>query len=398
MSAALLGAAMKAKLGSRTRKLVLIKLVDCCHEDGTNIYPALATVAEDAECSIATARRTLKEFVAVGLLRKVRDGGGGRKSTNHYEMDVELLLRLRRPEFWPALEAAALHQPLPDEGDEDEVGHAQDAAAGPERAAPCEIKGSTVIPYHGDTLSNDALRVSSGDTQPLSRSLNSERESAGAGAGTPASEAEPAAAGHAPDAGGEPATLAAFREAYPHAGADDQAMLASAWEALPFEQRRAAIAGIAGFLAERKAAGLTSRLSAPKYLAGRNWLHLPRQSAERAAAQAAGAVMQIGAWSGDWWLLLLDRVFAGRPAGMWVQFAEAGKALSATSADIAAAGKRIGELKPFLCDGPEIKAWRPWLAARGARIPVFSGSFRVFLPAEAPPGGRRDDGDDDVRF
>ncbi|MGO4816694.1 helix-turn-helix domain-containing protein, partial [Cupriavidus sp. 2MCAB6] len=72
MSASLLGAAMKAKLGSRTRKLVLIKLVDCCHEDGTNIYPALATVAEDAECSITTARRTLREFCAVGLLRKVK--------------------------------------------------------------------------------------------------------------------------------------------------------------------------------------------------------------------------------------------------------------------------------------------------------------------------------------
>ena len=130
MSAALLGLALKAKLHSQTRKMVLIKLVDCCHEDGTRIYPSLATIAEDAECSVATARRVMQTFCKVGLLRKVKDGGSGAKSTNHYEMDVELLARLRRPELWPAMEAAALHQPLSDSDDEDEDA-APPAEAGP---------------------------------------------------------------------------------------------------------------------------------------------------------------------------------------------------------------------------------------------------------------------------
>jgi len=407
VSASLLGAAMKAKLGSRTRKLVLIKLVDCCHEDGTHIYPALATVAEDAECSIATARRTLKEFVAVGLLRKVREGGAGRRSTAHYEMDVDLLFRLRRPEFWPALEAAALHQPLPDNDDDGEpdeaTRHAPDAGDGNVSAPPCETKGDTVIPYHGDRVSNGALRVSSGDTQPLSRTLSYEREGVRAHEPAPASSLEPAAAGSglSEEAPAQPAAVPSFEafiEAYPHAKGDNRVQLRSVWAEVPFEQRQAAIAGISAFLAARKAGGLKSRLSAPQYLAGRCWIGLEAQAAKRADTVKAGAPVAVAAWSRDWWLLLLDRIASGRAPGFWVQQAEAGKALGSTASEIAAASAKVGPLNPYRCDGPEIEAWRVWLAGKGARIPLFRGEFRVFLPGSAPASGRVEAGDDEVRF
>ena len=72
-------------------------------------------------------RRELKRFCEVGLLRKVRDGGKGKGSTARYEMDIDMLARLRRADIWPVLEAAALHDPLSDAGDDDEPGHAQDA-------------------------------------------------------------------------------------------------------------------------------------------------------------------------------------------------------------------------------------------------------------------------------
>lgn len=398
MSASLLGLAWAAKVGdSKTRKLVLMKLVDCCDDEGSNIYPALATVAEHVGCSTQQVRRELKRFCEIGLLRKVRDGGRGAGSTARYEMDIELLARLRRAEMWPALEAAALHDPQPDSDAEGETGHAPDAGEAANQApATASVKDDMVSPLHSyGRVTSEAGRVTSGVTQPLSRTLN-EREGVPAHEGAPASGGEPLL--EAPPARAVAPSFEDLLEAYPHAKGDNRLQLRGAWEALPFELRRDALDGIPAYLAERKAAGLKSRLSAPAYLAGRCWIGLEKQAAERAAKAQAGAVTQIAAWSRDWWLLLLDRVFAGRPAGMWVQFAEAGKALSATSADLAAAGKRIGELKPFRCDGPEIKAWRPWLVARGARIPVFSGSFRVFLPAEAPPGGRREDGDDDVRF
>lgn len=415
MSASLLGAAMKAKLGSRTRKLVLIKLVDCCHEDGTHIYPALATVAEDAECSIATARRTLKEFVAVGLLRKVRDGGSGRRSTNHYEMDVELLFRLRRPEFWPALEAAALHQPLAgsdveDDSDDEEgedVGsetaprHAPGAGESPAEAPSCETKGSTVIPYHGDTLSNDALRVSSDDTQPLSRTLSDEREGVRAHEPAPASEGAPAVAvsGLGDEAHGAPVpTFEDLIEAYPHAKVDNRAKLRGLWEALPFEQRRLAVQTIPAFLADRKAAGYKGRMPATQYLAGQNWIGLEAQAAKRAQQVSRGAPLTFDGYSTNWWLLLFARAFAGKALGFWMQQAEAKKPLTATGADLAEAAAKVGALQPYRCDGPEIEAWRPWLAARGARIPPLRGDFRVFLPGPTPPGGRAEAGDDEVRL
>jgi hypothetical protein len=392
VSAYLVGLARKARLYSGTRKNILWVLVDCCHEDGTRIFPSLKTLAEDAECSKSTARRILREFCAVGLLRRVRDGGNGAGSTAQYELDVELLLRLRRPETWPALEAAALHDPLPDGDDGVDETHASAAEPAGEAAAPCENKGVMVEAFHGGSLPNEGRRVPSDDTQPLSRSLSSEREGAREREGKPASEGEPAAGDPVP-------TFEDFLEAYPHAKGDNRVQLRAAWEALAFDQRRPAIDGIGAFIAERKAGGLKSRLSAPAYLSGRSWIGLEAKAGERKAAEAAGAPVAIAGWSEKWWLLLFDRIKAGRNPGFWMQQAEAKKPLGSNGAELAAAAKRIGELKPFLCNGPEMNAWRPWLAQRGARIPVFGdGSFRVFLPSERPPGGKRDDGDDDVAF
>lgn len=391
MSAALLGLALKAKLHSQTRKMVLIKLVDCCQEDGTRIYPSLATIAEDAECSVPTARRVMQTFCRVGLLRKVRDGGSGAKSTNHYEMDIDLLAKLRRPEYWPALEAAAAHDPISESDDDEAPGHAPDAGTErQDRASPGANKGITVEGYHGDSLPNPAEGYHPDDTQPLSRNLSYEREGAREREGTPASEGEPA---------GDPVPgFDEFLETYPHAKGDNRVQLRSAWEALPFDQRRPAIDGIGAYAAERRAGGLKSRLSGPQYLAGRCWIGLDQQAAKRQAVQAAGASVAIAGWSKDWWLLLLDRVFAGKPPGFWVQQAEGGRPLSASGADIAAAGKRVGVLTAYLCTGPELAAWRPWLAARGARIPEMRGDARVFLPSPMPPGGERDHGDDEVKF
>nr|WP_047581956.1 helix-turn-helix domain-containing protein [Methylobacterium sp. ZNC0032] len=384
MSTLLVGFALKARLHSRTRKLVLIKLLDHAREDGTRIYPSLKSIADDAECSVSTARRTLKEFCQVGLLRRVRDGGSKRGDTAHYELDVELLVRLKRDELWPALEAAAAHQPMGhDDDDDDEPGHAAEASRGDES---CENKGVMVEGFHGDSLPNRDLRVSSDDTRTLTRNLTSEREGARERESTPASEGERLPA----------PTFEDFLSAYPNALGDNRVKQRSAWEGVPFDQRRLAIDGIGAYLAERKAGGLKSRLSSEQYLAGRCWIGLEAKAAVRQATQAAGAPVTFDGWTTNWWLLLLDRAISGKPLGFWMAQAEAKKSFSATQAEIAAAGRRVGELKPFVCTGPELAAWRPWLAAKGARIPVFEGHFRVFLPSETPPGGRHEAGDDDV--
>lgn len=391
MSASLLGLAMKAKVGSRTRKLVLIKLVDCCHEDGTRIYPALATVAEDAECSKSTARRTLKEFCAVGLLRRVREGGNGAKSTAQYEMDVDMLARLRRPDTWPALEAAAVHEPLSDDED-DEQGDAPSTQSEGDAADPsCENKGVTVTPFPKEKGVKSDIRVSSDDTQPLSRTLKDEREGRGR-----------AHEGASPESVGDPArvlpSFEQFLDAYPHAKGDNRVRQRAAWEALAFDQRQPAIDGIGAFLAERRDGGIKGRLSSEMYLQGRCWIGLEAKASERRAKVAAGAPVTVAAWSRDWWLILFDRCRRGERVGFHVQRAEGGQPVSATEADLAAMRARVGDLAAFRCDGPELEAWRPWLAAKGARIGVLRGDFRVFLPGPLPPGGKREEADDDVRL
>jgi hypothetical protein len=418
MSFKLLVHAWEAEVPTQSHRLVLMKLVDCCDDDGRNIFPKIANVAKAAKCSHRHVQRVVAEFCRIGLLRRVRDGGRGRDTASLYEMDLDMLARLRRAEMYPALIAAARFEPLgEDDGDEngpdEPESHAPDActdgddapdsaSSKGDRESPLEGPGVTWETAKGDKLSHP-LRVTPQE------SLKDEREGARAQAGRPASEPAPDAghAGHASDAGGAgqgdcegtaTPTLAEFIARYPHAGADDQIALASAWAGLGFADRRGAVDGIPGFLAERKAAGFTSRLSAPKYLAGRNWQHVPELAAKRALAAQGAAIQAVTGWSRDWWLMVLDKVLAGQQPSFWVQQAEAGKPMSATADDLAAAARRIGALQPFLCDGPEIEAWRPWLAARRVRIPLFSGAFRVFLPSPLPPGGRRDDGDDDVRF
>ena len=87
MSAALLGMAFRCDMGSHVAKLVLLKLVDAAEDDGTSIYPAIATIARAAQAHERTVQRVLRLFQAKGLLRLVRQGGGGPGNTSEYTLD-----------------------------------------------------------------------------------------------------------------------------------------------------------------------------------------------------------------------------------------------------------------------------------------------------------------------
>jgi hypothetical protein len=106
MSAFLLGIGFRADMGTCVRKLVLLKLIDACDDDGSRIFPAMSTVARAAQCSTRQVQRELKAFLDVGLIRLVREGGKGPRSTNEYALDIDLLQRLGR-EGWAALSGEA---------------------------------------------------------------------------------------------------------------------------------------------------------------------------------------------------------------------------------------------------------------------------------------------------
>jgi hypothetical protein len=141
MSVEVMGAVFRARLGGATAKVVALKLADHAHEDGSHIFPAVASVARATEISEATVRRVIRRFVECGLLFLVEEGGHGRGNPNHYAFAMEVLEQLGRRDG-PTL--ADLATDVPDGDGEPGV----DPVAGDGRVAPAgDGKGG-----HGDHL------------------------------------------------------------------------------------------------------------------------------------------------------------------------------------------------------------------------------------------------------
>lgn len=62
--------ALNAKVGGGTRKLVLLAYANHADREGRHAWPALATVADYAECDVRTAQRAVKALVRDGWLRR----------------------------------------------------------------------------------------------------------------------------------------------------------------------------------------------------------------------------------------------------------------------------------------------------------------------------------------
>jgi hypothetical protein len=87
----------RARLGGSSRKAVALKLADCAHDDGTNVYPSIARISLEAEVSPRTVQRVLRDFCAEGLLVVVREGGKGPRDTTEYRFDLAQLVALAPP-------------------------------------------------------------------------------------------------------------------------------------------------------------------------------------------------------------------------------------------------------------------------------------------------------------
>lgn len=392
MSARLLGLAFGARMPSLAAKVVLLKLVDCCDDDGRNIFPSVATLANAAECAERTVQRVLKLFCAIGLLRMVREGGSGKGNTRCYELDVDLLFNLRKPGVFAELEARNGGIDDAAEGAENGTSHAQDACEG-ENCGEASA-ALRVTPCHPNSADRVTLTTPKGDTMspnPLIETSISERESASERREEKTPDGEPCVArgaglGGSSDAEGETqhpaATLDHFRKVWPNVATDDQTKLANAWAELPFPLRQAAIAGVPGFLAELKAAKRACIPASWKYIGERRWTLVAAQAAER---KAETGQVEIKAWSQVWWAVLLRRLKAGERCGLMAKWAIEGKSWSVVAKETPGAAE-LAALHPFECTGPEIAAWRGWFRAKGVELPTFKGQCRVFLPSPAPPG------------
>jgi hypothetical protein len=88
MSWEVTGLISKRKLGSTTRRLLMLTMGDKANDDGSGVYASVPTLARDSEISESSVRRTIKEFIAEGLVLLV----GQRECRNGYTNIYEIVL------------------------------------------------------------------------------------------------------------------------------------------------------------------------------------------------------------------------------------------------------------------------------------------------------------------
>jgi DNA-binding transcriptional ArsR family regulator len=98
MSAFVSGLVFRADLKTVNRKMVMLKLADHAHDDGTHIYPSVGLVAAQTHLSERTVQRVLSDLVDEGLLILVSNEFGGRGKARNYQIDLLELTRLTLPE------------------------------------------------------------------------------------------------------------------------------------------------------------------------------------------------------------------------------------------------------------------------------------------------------------
>lgn len=387
MSASLLSLAFKAQAPSHSAKLVLLKLVDCCDDEGRKIFPKVATLADAAQCDSRTVQRHIGTFCRVGLLRRVRAGGTGPGATNHYEMDLDVL-RLIAAKGWASVAGNVVAEAGDDDGAEQEPSsHAENAGADGD-AEPCKTaKGDTVPPLA--EAGRVTLRTDKGDTsatQPLKRipqEFERERASA-AGQGQP----DPETAGHARVAGlpgdveagsdGEPIPqLDQFVKAWPTSLADSRAKVESAWAGLSIADRRKALAGIAPFLAELKQMRRSHPPAGFTYLSEKRWEQLPAMKAE----VSSGEIVSVKPFSRPWWAMFHRARNGQGNARLLLQRAEQGKELSFRRAEVNEAKPEA--LKPMPAHGEAAQAFLAAARRAGFHFPKFTDDRWLFLPERA---------------
>lgn len=130
---------------TQSQLLVALKLADHANDDGSNVYPAKASIARLAQCSESTVQNALRAFRDCGLLSVVRQGGNGPKDPTVYAINVHLLTQLANAK-------AVLS------GSADRISITEDVAAKAD-----ENKGSTVDPLESTRGQSEQAK---GSTDP----------------------------------------------------------------------------------------------------------------------------------------------------------------------------------------------------------------------------------------
>lgn len=351
MSAHLLGTAFAADMGTPQRKLVLVKLVDHCHDDGTRIFPAVATLAVAAQCSTRTVQRELKRFLETGLLQLVREGGKGAGNTNEYALNLHALRAISEMgwEAWCA-----------DEGGADNA----------------ESKGDTVSPLPDEPrVTENAPRVTAathkGDTrshpnpqEPLEPSIERERADArtpeGGKGGKPDGSTSGGTTSGEVKRQAEETFKKRFWPKWPGRVVDNRDRALAEFIQLSPEDQEKAITHIQPFHEEQRRRKRTKPLAAATYLKQRKWEHLGGAPDTDAPYLPPFAKV----WSSLWLANLIELVHTGDAWRAACQLNDANRGASGTH--LRFDRKRNDELIA-LCEsfekvGTHQERWQRWLA------------------------------------
>lgn len=386
MSSKLLGLAFNADMGSHCRKLVLLRICDFCHEDGSKIFPALSSIATAAQCAVRTVQREIRAMTEVGLLRVVREGGKGAGSTTEYALDVGML-RVLAERGWAHV-AGLVGAPLGDDQaqPEDEGAEVAEGNMGDTMSPFSPNKGDTMSPIDPGRVTPATNKGDTSVTQPLKEPLEGlrerrAREGSDNGSEPPPVATEPAAIGPiVPDRD----LLDKAVATHPDSAHDDLWSIEAAWLTLTPAERREAVDRLPDWVGDRK--GRKVILGLPKYLAQKAWTRLPDKPAAGPAGPApAGGKSYVPPFDRPWWVL-------------WVEIAERNPQEARRRASGAKTGigwmVEPGELpseerqKAFVAvpvDGPEITAWTAWYRRRGIELPLPDKAQWVFMPSAQPP-------------
>ena len=392
MSARLLGLGFGCDMGTTYRKLVLLKLIDACDDDGARIFPAVATIARAAQCSTRQVQRELALFVRVGLLRVVQEGGKGRGSTREYALNVDLL-RLIEAEGWDAATAAGADAV----GADAAVSDAADDAAGDAPGGADTAKGDRESPLRtapkGD--SGDTFRVtgatSKGDKlshptpyDPSRDPSKRERARPGDTGGQDKGGTQDKGGVHDDGRSAAGQTVADFRAAYPASGQDDQDAIDRAWLALTPGERQRALDRLPAFLAERRAQRpKLGRLFAQIYLSQKRFDQV--HDAAPDGRRATGHKVVLDHHSRVWWAYLLALLDSGeiRKARLVSDLAKGGSGWAVAPGQVPAP-EAVAALVKVASTSPEWQAWSAWFRARGIHFPHWSKQQWCWLPARRP--------------
>lgn len=144
--------------------LVMLKLADHANDEGGKVWPAVSTIADQAQCSERTVQNVLKAFRECGLVSVVKAGGGSTPTL--YSLNVELMRMLEGK----TLEGCADKIEIPEEIYA-QLGDFTGATVAPLPVAPVQTEGGGVQSFcTGGVQSFCTLTTKEPPIEPLTRS------------------------------------------------------------------------------------------------------------------------------------------------------------------------------------------------------------------------------------